>query len=198
VFIITAAYTNEAYDVKTGLVLVDIQNDYFPGGSMELVSMQSAAETAADVLARFRERKDPVYHIQHLSVRPGATFFIPGTQGAETHASVAPVDAEPVIQKNFPNSFRDTALLDTLRGDAVEHIVICGAMSHMCIDATTRAAFDLGFSCTVVSDACATRDLQFEGRTIAARDVHAAFMAALSVPYASVVTAGALAGGSES
>ncbi|NIM27868.1 MAG: isochorismatase family protein [Gammaproteobacteria bacterium] len=184
--------------MKTGLVLVDIQNDYFPGGNMELVAMQPAAATAATVLGEFRDRKAPVYHIQHLSVRPGATFFIPDTEGAETHTSVAPAGGEPVIQKNFPNSFRDTALLETLRDDNTESLVICGAMSHMCIDATTRAAFDLGFSCIVVSDACATRDLQFEGRTIPARDVHAAFMAALSVPYASVVTARELAVGAES
>jgi nicotinamidase-related amidase len=174
---------------KTALVLVDIQNDYFPGGSMELVSMEAAADTAASVLEEFRRLKSPVYHIQHVSTRPDATFFVAGTEGMETHASVAPIEGESLIQKNFPNSFRDTSLLETLRGDAVEHLVICGAMSHMCIDATTRAAFDHGFSCSVISDACATRDLQFEGETVSAKDVHAAFMAALAVPYASVVTA---------
>jgi nicotinamidase-related amidase len=178
--------------MKMGLLLVDIQNDYFPGGAMELVSMGAAADTAAGVLEEFRRQKHPVYHIQHVSTRPGAAFFVAGTEGMETHGSVAPVDGESLIQKNFPNSFRDTSLLGTLRGDGVEHLVICGAMSHMCIDATTRAAFDHGFSCTVVSDACATRDLQFEGNTVAAKDVHASFMAALAVPYASVVTAKAL------
>lgn len=165
---------------------------------MELVSMDSAADTAARVLAEHREAGKPVYHVQHLSVRPGATFFVPGTEGAETHASVAPAEAEAVIQKNFPNSFRDTGLLERLRGDAIEHLVICGAMSHMCIDATTRAAFDYGFSCTVVSDACATRDLEFAGRPVAAADVHAAFMAALAVPYAAVVRAAELAAGADS
>jgi nicotinamidase-related amidase len=64
--------------------------------------------------------------------------------------------------------------------------VIAGAMSHMCIDATTRAAFDHGFKCTVAADACATRALEFGGRTIPARDVHAAFMAALAMPYARI------------
>ncbi len=181
--------------MKTGLVLVDIQNDYFPGGAMELVSMESVASTSSTVLDTFREQKNPVYHIQHVSTRPGATFFIPGTEGMETHGSVAPMDGEPVIQKNFPNSFRETSLLETLRDGAVEHLVICGAMSHMCIDATTRAAFDHGFSCTVVSDACATRDLEFDGEIVSAKDVHAAFMAALRVPYASVVTARELASG---
>lgn len=184
--------------MKTGLLLVDIQNDYFPGGSMELVAMDAAARTAARVLARFRKDGGSVYHVQHVSTRPGATFFLPGTEGVETHASVAPADGEPVIQKHFPNSFRDTALLETLKKDAIEGLVICGAMSHMCIDATTRAAFDLGFGCTVVSDACATRDLQFEGRTVPAADVHAAFMAALAVPYAAVVGASALALGGDS
>ena len=175
--------------MKTGLVLVDIQNDYFPGGNMELVGMNAAAAAASSVLERFREYHHPIYHIQHVSIRPGATFFIPGSKGVETHASVAPRSGEPVIEKNFPNSFRGTDLLERLRADAVERLVISGAMSHMCIDATTRAAFDLGFSCTVVSDACATRDLQFEGRTVPAADVHAAFMAALAVPYANIVTA---------
>jgi nicotinamidase-related amidase len=156
---------------------------------MELVAMGEAADRAASVLEEFRRQKRPIYHIQHVSTRPGATFFVPGTEGMDTHVSVAPVDGESLIQKNFPNSFRDTSLLETLRGDSIEHLIVCGAMSHMCIDATTRAAFDHGFSCTVVSDACATRDLQFEGNTVSAKDVHAAFMAALAVPYASVVTA---------
>ncbi len=57
-------------------------------------------------------------------------------------------------------------------------------MSHLCVDATTRAAFDLGFRCTLVTDACATRDLTFEGTKIPANFVHGAFMAALSPVYA--------------
>ena len=173
--------------MKTGLLLVDIQNDYFPGGNMELESMPEAAGRASRILERFRDARAPVFHIQHLSARPGATFFLPGTPGAEIHESVVPDGDEELVQKHFPNGFRETSLLETLRGHAVEGLVICGAMSHMCIDATARAAFDYGFSCTVVSDACATRDLQFRGKRVPAGDVHASFMAALSVPYAAVV-----------
>jgi nicotinamidase-related amidase len=102
---------------------------------------------------------------------------------------VKPEPGEPLVQKHFPNAFRETTLMEAVHKDGVEHLVICGAMSHMCIDATTRAAFDLAFKCTVIEDACATRDLTFRGERIAAEDVHAAFMAALSVPYASVVSA---------
>ncbi len=169
------------------LVLVDIQNDYFPGGLMELDQMERAADNAARLLASFRARRAPVFHVRHLSTRPGATFFLPGTDGAEINDRVLPATGEPVVQKHFPNAFRDTDLLDALRASGVAELVIAGAMTHMCIDATTRAAFDLGFDCTVAADACATRDLVFNEKPIPAGQVHAAFMAALAVPYAKVL-----------
>jgi nicotinamidase-related amidase len=168
------------------LILVDLQNDYFPGGSMELVGAETAAENARLLLHRFREKGLPVVHIQHISARPGATFFLPGTLGADIHAMVAPEQGEPVVVKNFPNSFRATPLIEMLHNLRVNNLVICGAMSHMCIDATTRAAYDLGFNCSIAEDACATRDLIFKGRTVKAADVHASFMAALSSPFAKV------------
>jgi len=174
--------------MTTALVLVDIQNDYFAGGNMALEGMDAAAANTAKLLAGFRERGLPVFHVRHLSVRPGATFFVPGTPGAEMHASVRPAAGESVVEKNFPNSFRGTSLLEQLRGANADGVVIAGAMSHMCIDATTRAAFDHGFKCTVAENACATRALEFGGRTIPARDVHAAFMAALAVPYARIAS----------
>jgi len=173
--------------MKKGLLLVDIQNDYFPGGTMELVGMEQAAARARQLLQQFRTSKAPIFHIQHLATRPGATFFLPETTGAQIHDLVAPLPGEQLVTKHYPNSFRETTLLERLRCESVTDLVICGAMSHMCIDATTRAAFDFGFNCTVVEDACATRDLSFQGKTIKAADVHAAFMAALMVPYAKVM-----------
>jgi nicotinamidase-related amidase len=146
------------------------------------------AANAGKLLQAARERDVPRYHVQHLSVRPDATFFVPGTEGVEIHASVAPQAGEPLLQKNFPNAFRDTALHQQLNDEGVDELLICGAMTHMCIDATTRAAFDLGYRCTLAEDACATRDLQFAERTLPARDVHDSFMAALSAPYARVVS----------
>ncbi len=173
--------------MKPALVLIDIQNDYFAGGAMALEGMDTAAANAARALAAFRANGLAVVHVQHLSVRPGATFFIPGTKGVEINEAVLPATGEPVVQKNFPNAFRGTGLEATLRGRGTDALVIAGAMSHMCIDATTRAAFDLGFACTVLDDACATRALAFRGETVPAAMVHAAFMAALAVPYAKVV-----------
>ncbi|MFT4563747.1 MAG: nicotinamidase-related amidase [Gammaproteobacteria bacterium] len=174
--------------MSDALILVDIQNDYFAGGTMELTGMAMACDLARMVLGSFRKHRAPLFHIQHLAVKPDALFFVPNTHGVEHHEATKPNASEVVIQKNFPNAFRGTDLEEQLRAKGIEHLVIVGAMSHMCIDATTRAAFDLGFRCTVVHDACATRDLVFNKQTIPAQQVHASFMAALSAPYASVVS----------
>ena len=170
------------------LILVDIQNDYFPGGKMELVGIDNAAANARLLLNKFREAKLPVIHIQHISAYPGATFFVPETEEAKINQVVAPQKDETIVVKNFPNSFRNTNLLEIVKKIKPDNLVICGAMSHMCIDATTRAAFDLGFNCIVAEDACATKDLTFKNKSIKAADVHASFMAALSFPYAKVIS----------
>ena len=173
--------------MTTGLILVDIQNDYFPGGAMELDGIREAAVKAKELLSIFREKRWPTFHIQHIASQENATFFIPGTAGVEIHDDIKPMADERVITKHFPNSFRETGLLEELNKGGIERLVICGAMSHMCIDATTRAAFDLGFNCSVIQDACATRNLEFGGRTIAADQVHGSFMAALGSVYARVL-----------
>jgi nicotinamidase-related amidase len=173
---------------KEALVLVDIQNDYFPGGSFELVGMEAAAQQAEVMLQGFRDRQAPIFHVRHLSNHPGATFFLPGTDGSKTHALVAPKPDETVITKHFPSSFRETALLEKLQAAGVETVVICGAMSHMCIDATVRSAFDLGLNCVVIADACATRDLEYDGKVVAAAEVQCAFMSALTMFYAQVIS----------
>ncbi|MCF8128085.1 MAG: cysteine hydrolase [Deltaproteobacteria bacterium] len=173
--------------MKPGLILIDIQNDYFEKGNMELVRMDRAAENAKTILAAFRKADLPLFHIQHEAIQPSATFFLPDTPGVEIHASVRPLAGETIIIKHFPNSFRETGLLDHLKKAEVTDVVICGAMSHMCVDATTRAAFDLGFRCLVAEDACATRALAHNGQIIEAEKVHGAFMAALSHPYAAVI-----------
>jgi nicotinamidase-related amidase len=174
--------------MKAGLVLVDIQNDYFPGGRMELVGMAAAGENSRALLEVFRKNQWPTFHIQHISINPGATFFLPDTPGAEIHERVQPRSGDVVIQKHYPNSFRKTVLLDSIKNAEVQQLVICGAMSHMCIDATTRAASDLGFRCTLIHDGCATRDLEFSGKTIPAEEVHGSFMAALGAAYAKVIS----------
>jgi len=175
--------------MRTALLLIDIQNDYFPGGAMELVGADRASAHAASLLARFRDRAWPVFHVRHLSARPTATFFRPNTPGADIHSSVLPAAGEAVITKSFPNSFRETPLLETLRSAEIGALVIAGMMTHMCVDTTVRAAADLGFACTLAHDACATRDLSFGGRSVAAADVQCAYLAALNGSFANVLSA---------
>jgi nicotinamidase-related amidase len=171
-----------------GLVLVDIQNDYFTGGKMALDGSQEAAQMAERLLSLFRKNGMVVVHIQHVSAYAGATFFIPNTPGVEIHAAVKPLETETVIQKNFPNSFRETGLLAHLQQKEVRRLVIAGMMTHMCVDATTRAAADLGFQCLIAQDGCATRSLKFQNKVIPAEDVHGAFLAALNGAYGRVMS----------
>jgi nicotinamidase-related amidase len=180
--------------MTTALLLVDIPNDYFPGGPMALSGMTDAAAKAAGLLATFREKSLPIFHVRHLSLEDDAGFFVPGTVGSEINGTVTPEAGEPVTEKNAPNSFLGTGLEAKLRDDGITDLIIVGAMSHMCIDATTRAAKDMGFDCTVVRDACATLDMSFEGTVVPAAQVHAAFMGALGQAYATVVSASDAAG----
>lgn len=179
------------------LLLIDIQNDYFPGGRMELHESEVAGAKAGSLLHAFRQHTLPVFHIQHIATRPDATFFLPRTEGARIHNSVAPLEGEAIIEKHYPNSFRETALLEQLRGAAVTHLVIAGMMTHMCVDTTVRAAADLGFACRLAHDACATKNLSFAGKTVAAPDVQTAYMAALNGLFAEVSDTGTICSGLE-
>ncbi|HEU4922099.1 MAG TPA: cysteine hydrolase family protein [Burkholderiales bacterium] len=171
----------------SALVVIDIQNDYFPGGAMELDGADAAGAKAGVAINKFRENKLPVIHVRHLSVRPGATFFLPGTRGAEIHPLVQPLAGETVIEKNFPNAFRNTGLKELLEKQNTKNLVVAGMMTHMCVDASVRHAADLGYKITLLGDACATRAQSYGGETVPARQVHAAFLAALNGFYAKVV-----------
>jgi nicotinamidase-related amidase len=175
------------------LLIIDIQNDYFPGGANALVGPEAAAAQAATLIDAFRKAGKPVIHMQHLSVRPGATFFVPGTRGAEIHDSVKPAAGETVMQKNFPNCFRDTKLLEHLRGAGIKELTIAGMMTHMCVDTTTRAAADLGFACSLAQDATATKALAFGGVSVPAEQVQASYLAGLNGLFARVLPAAELA-----
>ena len=174
------------------LLLIDLQNDYFPGGAMELVGSLDAVRQAEQLLAAFRRKGLPVVHIQHLSTRPGATFFRPGTAGVAIHPSVQPLPDETVFQKHFPNAFRETPLLAHLQALGTTRLLVVGMMTHMCVDTTTRAAADLGFACELAQEACATRALVWAGETVPAAQVQAAYLAALDGTFAQVRPVAAL------
>ncbi|UQX89764.1 cysteine hydrolase [Jatrophihabitans telluris] len=174
--------------MSRALLIIDIQNDYFAGGAYPLAAPESAAEVAAQLLTTFRSTGEAVVHVQHVWDEPEASFMRPGTAGVDIHPSVRPHGDEPVVTKAYPNAFRQTDLDAQLRSSDVDELVVVGMMTSMCVDATVRAAADLDYRVTVISDGCANPALEFAGRTVEAEDVHAAFLAALGDSYATVCT----------
>lgn len=172
--------TKEISDNKTALVIIDIQNDYFPGGTMELASADETASKAANILSYFRRKEMPVIHVQHIALQEGATFFLPNTKDAEIHKIVTPLKTEKVITKNFPNSFRDTELSDYLKENNISKLILCGMMTDVCVDSTTRAAMDFGFENTIITDAVTTRDREYNGTVIPAEQVTASYLSGLN------------------
>lgn len=174
---------------QPALLIIDIQNDYFPGGNMPLHQPETALEQTTRILDHFRQRQLPLVHIRHASVRPGANFMVPGTSGQEIHPQLTPREGEPVMTKHFPSAFQQTSLHDDLQNLGVEQLVICGMMTHMCIDTSVRSAFERGYRVQLIGDATATRPLQFGGQEIAADQVQNAFLASLNGIFAEVLSA---------
>ena len=161
---------------STALIIIDIQEFYFPGGSLPLVNPEEAAGKAALLLAWFREHHLPVVHVGH-EARSGTDF----------HPLVKPLPGEKVIMKKEVNAFLGTDLDEYLRKNHIQNLILCGMQTHMCLEGATRAAHDLGYRCTVAADACATRDLTFDNVTVSAAEVHASTLATLK-SYAEVTS----------
>ncbi|MGB5867825.1 MAG: cysteine hydrolase family protein [Arcobacteraceae bacterium] len=172
--------------MKKALIVIDLQNDYLPGGKMELVNTTEVLENTNKLIQYARTQKYKIYFIKHISTKNGATFFLPHTKGVELSDKLD-IQNDLVIEKNFPNSFRDTILENELQKENIQDLVICGAMTHMCIDTTVRAAFDLGYNCTLVSDCCATKDLKFKEKIIKSADVQNSYLSALDGTFCSVL-----------
>jgi nicotinamidase-related amidase len=168
---------------STALILIDIQNFYFPGGSVPLVQPETAAQKAATLLTWFRDNNKLVVHIGHLA-----------KTGTDFAKLVTPLAGEKVIMKKEVNAFLHTDLDQYLRENHIRNLILCGMQTHMCLEGATRAAHDLGYQCTVAGDACATRDLTWEGTTVKAADVHAATLATLK-SYAKVSTVNEIVSG---
>ena len=186
-FILAGVILTAEGESKKAVLVIDIQNDYFPNGKMELKDSVKAGEKTAQLIKRARDKNIEVIYIQHISIREGAGFFIKGTEGAEIHKSVMPMKKEKIFQKNYPNSFRDTGLYEYLKSKNITDLTVCGMMTQMCVDTTVRAGFDLGFKITLAADCCATKDLTYEGKTVSAENVQTAYFGAINGIFAKVV-----------
>lgn len=171
--------------MKKALLVIDLQNDYFKNGSMELKGIDEVLKQSNKLIVFAREKKYKIYFIQHVARNKNAGFFVPNTNGVKLHKNLD-IQDDMIIKKNYPNTFRDTKLIKELKKENINDLIICGAMTHMCIDTSVRAAFDLGYKIELVNDACASKDLVFEEKVIKAADVNLSFLSALSSVFCEV------------
>ncbi len=173
--------------MKTALLIIDVQNDYFPNGNCQLHESETALNVIKTMLKYFRDHHLPIYFVQHISAE-GATFFVPDTDGVNIHQDIKPLDSEKLIIKHSPNSFHKTNLQSELEKDGIDKLVICGMMTHMCVDTTVRCAKDLGYSNILISDACSTKDLEWNGMSLPASIVQKVYFASIDGSFAKIVT----------
>ena len=172
--------------MREALLIIDVQNDYFPGGANELFHPYEAEKRIQELIAESRACGRPVVYIQHFNP-PDDSFFLEGTFGAEISERIRPQAGDKVIVKRRPNSFLETELDAYLKSLQVDTLIICGMMTHMCVDTTVRAAMDYGYQVRLVADACATMDLTLNGQIIPAETVQKSFIAALEGVFATIV-----------
>lgn len=184
----TAEPTQPVMGPETALLIIDIQNFYFEKGLVPLTGSVEAAKQARRVLDAFRASHLTVIHVRHASKSVQFVDGEPTNARSRFHSEVLPAPGEKIVTKHYANSFRETDLLDYLKQKGIKNLVIVGMQTHMCVEAAARAATDLGFGVTVIADACATRPLTFDGRTVPAEMVHAAALAAINGTYGRVVS----------
>lgn len=173
--------------MNTALIMVDVQNDYFKDGKNELVNTEQAIAHIKQALSLFRDKGLPIFYVQHISLQKNATFFLPNSDGIRIHEEIFPHPDEKVVVKHTPDSFFQTELQKYLELKNIKRLVICGMMSHMCIDTTVRTAKRLGYEVILLSEACTTKDLEWNDTVIPAETVHKTFMASLQGAFAKVL-----------
>ena len=169
----------------SALIMIDCQNTYLEG-IMKLQGVEGAIEICKTMLFRARQEGAQVVHIRH-DAGPGSPYDVSGHIGAIADV-VKPLSGEPVITKNYPSSFEKTTLDEELKKRGVKNLVYVGFMTHMCVNSTARAGFNLGYAGTVVAPATATRDLPNPaGGVVPAAEVHRAALASVGDLFAIVV-----------
>jgi len=185
---------------RTVAVVVDMQNDYVhPEGGLperlgyETARLEAGADRMAEFLDDWRAAGQEVIHVRtHQSDATNSApwsgrypdrdieFCVPGTWGAEFYDGLAPRADESVVTKHRYSGFADTNLDLLLRSNDVETLVMCGCLSHVCVEATARDAYHHDYWLVFASDGCAT--------TEAYEDIHEATLANMDQFYGDVAT----------
>lgn len=172
--------------MREALLIIDVQNDYFPGGTCELFHAYEAEKKIQSLIKESRTQERPIIYIQHINP-PDDTFFLENTYGCGISERIKPLADDKVIVKYYPNSFHETELDSYLKEKGIKKLIVCGMMTHMCVDTTVRAAMDYGYEVELVADGCATMDLEISGEIIPAQIVQKAFLASLEGVFAKII-----------
>lgn len=164
---------------ERALIVIDVQNDYFPGGAWALPGATAALPRIQRLIERARERSEPVVFIQHVTPE-GSPVFAKGSHGGELHAELDVRPEDSRFTKAHPSSFQETGLQDFLQQAGIRALDICGFMTQMCCDTTTREAYARGYTVRLFTDACAAKDLVVDGETLPAELVHKVSLGALA------------------
>ena len=169
------------------LLVIDVQNDYF-SGPMQITYPPASFENILRAMDAAQEAGMPVVVIQTAIPRPDAKVFRRGTPGWELHPEVARRPYDVVMDKELPGSFTGTNLEEWLREHGIETVVICGYMTQMCCDTTSRQAVHLGYKVEFLSDATGTLAFQNSAGSVTAEELHRAILVVQQSRFSQVLT----------
>lgn len=172
--------------MNEALLLINIQNDYFPGGKCALKNTEKAFTKIKKLENNFHKDNKPVFYIKHIS--NGTTpFFFENTTGINLYHELSPQRNDEIIIKHEPDSFYKTDLQTKLKAHNINKLTISGWMTQMCLDTTVRSAYAKGYAINVIGDSCTTKDLSFNDEIISADMVNKAFLSALNSKFSKVI-----------
>jgi len=184
---------------KTAVIVIDFQNEYFPGGRMVIPDGASALQNTRRLIQAADAKGIRVIHVQHV-LPAGAPLFAEGGKTVQFHPDMQPRARDTVVQKDNVSVFAgaSAAVMDkTLKDAGIDTLIVTGLMTHVCVSGAARdaAAAPRGYRVIVSSDATATRDLELAtGATINHKTLHAASLATLEDTYGDVMTTDAIIG----
>jgi len=175
---------------QTALIVIDVQKGFDEWeASGKHRNNPDAIERIAGLLALFRAKRAPIFHVRHASLNPVSRFRA-DQSGYAVKEEVREQDDEPVIVKHVNAAFIGTDLEARLRKAGIQNLVIVGVTTNHCVETTTRMAGNLGFKAKLVRDATWAFDREgVDGERFSAEQVHAMTLANLSGEFAEIVTA---------
>lgn len=145
--------------MDTALIIIDVQNDYFPGGAFPLWNAEAVLDATVAAIERARAHGERVVLVRHESASADAGFFRPGSPGAQIHPRIlAAAPDAPVVVKQFADSFHQTSLGALLAEDGVAGLRIAGMMTQNCVAFTAVSPGAAPYAVSVLSDCTTTVD----------------------------------------